>query len=272
MLSCFRGRCGKSPSPKRTPPNLPSNMIARIGQLAEPRTRRSMSRATSRVLQSSRGGPIGLASGRVGRSIVSVNRPPVVNRSRATSKTPRIRKGSTNPVDTIAPQAYKNNQWKYYSKVAHQVVLFLDSKKGEPFVFNKHGRRVMVTPEFLARHEIVPQWRNFTLRNRRPNFHTWSAYQKRLETSRRLKKSTLNGAMQNINARVNRYIAGNRHALDDVPLSRLIFWANITNWMRGNGAPYVRNPGSPWRRYGSNVRLTKNMVLENINLMASLRN
>lgn len=272
MLSrCFGGGCKKSPSP--SPPNLPANIIRKIAQLATPRTVRSMARGTGHVLQGSRTGPIGLASGRVGRSIVSVPRPPVVNRTRATAKTPRITRGSTNPVDTVVPQAYKNNQWKYYSKVRRHLVLFLNTPKGVPFTFNKQGRRVNVTPNFLTRHNISENWRRLSLRERRKNFHTWTAYQKRLMTFRRLPKSTINRVLEDIDHKVQHYLKGDRHALDDVPLSRLIYWANLTNWMQANGTPYVRNMHTKkWHRYGSNQPLSKNMITNNIELMNSMRN
>jgi hypothetical protein len=271
MLSrCFGRGCRKSPSPNL--PNLPANIIRRIAQSASPRTVRSMARATGRVLQGSRTAPIGLAAGRVGRSIVSVPRPPVVNRSRATAKTPRITRGSANPVDEVAPQAYKNNHWKYYSKVSRYVVLFLNTPKGVPFTFNKQGRRVNVTPNFLTRHGVVQNWRRLSLRERRKNFHTWGAYQKRLETFRRIPRSTLNRALQDIDNKVQHYIEGDIHALDNVPLSRLIYWANLTNWMQANGTPYVRNMHTKkWHRYGSNQPLNKYMIMNNIELMNSMR-
>lgn len=270
MLSCFRGRCKKSPSP--SPPNLPANIIRKIAQSASPRTVRSMARGTGRVLHGSRTGPIGIASGRVGRSIVSVPRPPVVNRSRATAKTPRITRG-TDSIDTVVPQAYKNNQWKYYSKVAQHLVIFLNTPKGVPFTFNKQGRRVNVTPNVLTRHGLIQNWTRFSLRERRKNFHTWTAYQKRLMTFRRLPKSTINKVIADIDDKVQHYLKGDRHALDDVPLSRLIYWANLTNWMQVNGTPYVRNMHTKkWHRYGSGYPLNKNMITNNIELMNSMRN
>jgi hypothetical protein len=272
MLSrCFGRGCRKSPSP--SPPNLPANIIRKIAQSASPRTVRSMARATGHVLQGSRTSPIGLAAGRVGRSIVSVPRRPVVNRSRATAKTPRITRGSANPVDTVVPQAYKNNHWKYYSKVARHLVIFLNTPKGDPFTFNKQGRRVNVTPNLLTRHGVTQNWRRVvSLRERRKNFHTWGAYQKRLEAFRRLPKSTLNRALEDIDNKVRRYVQGDIHALDDVPLSRLIYWANMTTWMQANGTPYVRNMHTKkWHRYGSNEPLNKYMIMNNIELMNSMR-
>lgn len=79
------------------------------------------------------------------------------------------------------------------------------------------------------------------------------------------KKSKAPQVFAAIDEKVQQFVNGDRHALDDVPYSRLIAWANMTNWMAANGPPYVRNMhGQVWRRYGSGQNLTKNMILNNI--------
>jgi hypothetical protein len=196
----------------------------------------------------------------------------VVNRSRATAKTPKIGTG-VDFIDRAAPQAYKNNRWQYYSYIKRNVVLFLNTPKGAPYTFNKQGQRVNVSPAFLARHELPDNWRRMSLKLRRKNYHTWDAYQKRLMRFRGLKGSTLPNVLTGINAKVQRFVNGDRHALDDVPFSRLIMWANVTNWMGSNGTPYVRNmQNQVWRRYGSGENLNKNMILNNIKFMHSMVN
>jgi len=246
-------------------------MLRQIAKAASPKTLRALSRATTPYTR--RTMPVGLAVTRVGAPVVSVVRPAVVNRSRAVAKTPKITRGSVNSIDRIVPQAYKNNRWQYYAPVRRHVVIFLNTPKGVPYTFSKQGQRVNVTNAFLAKHELPENWRRLSLRQRRRNFHTWDAYQKRLMKFRGLKGSTFPNVIADINAKVQRYVKGDRHALDDVPFSRLIVWANMTNWMASNGTPYVRNMHNKvWRRYGSGQNLTKNMILNNITLMNSMKN
>ena len=271
MFACFGRKCKKSPSPSPKKPNLPANMLRHIARTASPRTLRALSRATTPYTR--RTMPVGLQVTKVGAPAVSVVRPPVVNRSRATAKTPKITTGSSDAIDRAAPQAYKNNRWQYYSHLKKNVVLFLNTPKGAPYTFNKQGQRVNVSPAFLARHELPDNWRRMSLKLRRKNFHTWDAYQKRLMRFSGLKGSTLPNVLAGINAKVQRFVSGDRHALDNVPYSRLIMWANVTNWMRANGTPYVRNTQNQvWRRYGSGENLTKNMIMNNIELMHSMVN
>ena len=259
MFACFRGKCKKSPSPS---PNLPANMLRYIARTASPQTRRAMSRATTPYTR--RTMPIGLQVTKVGAPIVPRNRPPVVNRSRAVAKTPKITRGSSNSIDRIVPQAYKNNRWQYYSHIKRHVVLFLNTPKGAAYTFNKQGQRVNVTPAFLTKHELPDNWRRVSLKQRRKNYHTWDAYQKRLSGS---KESTLPRVLADIDAKVQRFVHGDRHALDNVPFTRLIMWANMNRRMSANGSPYIRNVHNKiWRRYGSGQNLTKNMILNNINL------
>jgi hypothetical protein len=264
MFACFgRGKCKKSPSPVK--PNLPANMLRYIARTASPQTRRAMSRATTPYTR--RTLPIGLQVTKVGPPIVPRNRPPVVNRSRAVAKTPKITRGSSNSIDRIVPQAYKNNRWQYYSSVRRHIVLFLNTPKGAAYTFNKQGQRVNVTNAFLAKHGLADNWRRVSLKQRRKNYHTWDAYQKRLMKFRGGKGSILPRLLADIDAKVQRFIHGDRHALDDVPYSRLVLWANLNRRMSSNGTPYVKNASTgKWRRYGSGQDLTKNMILNNINL------
>lgn len=258
MFKCFGRDCKKSPSPSPKKPNLPANMLRHIAQSASPRTRRAMSRATTPYTR--RTMPLGLQVTKVGAPTVSVVRPPVVNRSRATAKTPKITRGSVVEIDRTIPQAYKNNTWKYYYRPMQHLFLFLNTPKGVPYTFNKHGKRINAqVPDHIG------DWRGH-LRLRR-KIHTWDAYQKRLMNFRGLKGSTLPRVLASIDAKVQRFIHGDRHALDDVPYSQLILWANMNRRMSSNGRPYVKNASNgKWYRYGSGQPLTKNMILNNINL------
>jgi len=301
MFECFRrGRCNTSPvktspvktSPVKTSPvnpNLPENILHYIAGVANTRTRRALSRATTATAYTRRTLPIGRQVTKVGAPVVSVVRPPVVNRSRSTAKTPKI-SGTNDPIDRIVPQAYKNNRWKYYSYISKNVVVFFNAPTrpqtedrrrvrlnwGTMYTFNKHGQRVNVTPEFLAKHKLRENLghRNLKLKFRRKNFHTWDAYQKRLMRFRGGKGSTLPRVMAGIDAKVQRFLHGDDHALDDVSYSQLIMWANMTNWMETKGGPpYWKNArNGKWYRYGSSYEsLTKNMILNNINFMHSLK-
>lgn len=267
MLSCFGRGCKKSPTPSPSPtrPNLPNEMIRTIAGFANARTVRSMSRATGRVPQTRRQMPIGLASGRVGTPIVTVRRPPVIVRSRATAKTPRITRvvrGYVNTIDKTAPQAYKNNQWKYYAKLHRNSIVFMNTRNGVPFLIDKQGRRKNVNQAYFTRLGVRPNWRNLFVAKRRKE-HTWDAYQKRLQIFRNLPKGGLDRAMNNIDEKVDRYVQGNRTALQNVPFSRLVFWSSITPWMTSNGPPYVKRKGY-WTRINSNHVIDKWNVLNNI--------
>jgi hypothetical protein len=266
MFACFRrGRCNPSPRPSPNRPNLPANMLRYIAQTASPKTRRALSRATT-TPYTRRTMPIGLQVTKVGAPIVSIVRPPMVNRSRTTAKTPKIKTG-TDPIDRVVPQAYKNNRWQYYSYVSRHVVLFLNTPKGGLYTFNKHGHRVNVSPAFLAKHRLRDNLgpAHLKLRLRRKNFHTWDAYQKRIMNFRGLKGSTLPRVLAGINTKVQRFVNGDRHALDDVPYSQLVMWANLTNWMSTNGSPYVKNSrNGKWHNHASGEPLTKNMIMKNI--------
>ena len=283
MFACFGRKCKKSPSPSPNKPNIPANMLRQIARTASPKTLRALSRATTPYTR--RTMPIGLQVTKVGAPVVSVVRPPVVNRSRSTAKTPKI-SGTNDPIDRIVPQAYKNNRWKYYSYVSKNFVAFFNAPTrpqtegrrrarlnwGTMYTFNKHGQRVNVTPEFLKKHKLRESLghRDLKLKFRRKNFHTWDAYQKRLM----VKGSTLPHVMAGINAKVQHFIHGDDHALDDVSYSQLIMWANMTNWMETKGGPpYGKNKSNgKWYRYGSFYEpLTKNMILNNINFMHSLK-
>ena len=254
MFACFgRGRRKKSPSPSPNKPNLPANMLCQIAQKSSPKTTRALSRATTPYTR--RTMPIGLAVTKVGAPVVSVVRPPAVNRSRATAKTPKI-SGTNDPIDRVAPQAYKNNRWQYYSYLSKNMVLFLNTPKGVPYTFNKQGHRVNVA---------VANWNRTRLRLRRKNFHTWDAYQKRLMRFRRLQGSTLPRVLADIDVKVHRFVNGDRRALDDVPYSRLVMWANLNNRMNSNGPPYFKKASNgKWHKYSSGETLTKNMILKNI--------
>lgn len=240
-------------------------MMRAIAQQSNQPTRRALSQAldpyTRRTL------PIGLAVTKTALP-VSVVRPPVVNRSRATAKTPRLNFASTNFIDVSMPQAYKNNRWQYYVPINRRFTIFLNTPKGNPYTFTKNGRRVDVTPAMLARKEVRANWRQ-TLRHRRPTYHTWTEYQKRLTKLSQRKPSRFPQIMANIDAKVQRYVQGNKQALNNVPFTLLVEWAQRNSRMASNGTPYVFNKQRKhWHRYGANSTnpLNKWNILENINL------
>lgn len=67
----------------------------------------------------------------------------------------------------------------------------------------------------------------------------------------------------NIKNNIRKYIAGNKNALKKWPLNNLV----RVNWNRmGGNLPFYQNNNGRWRRVNGNTLLTKELVLENINL------
>ena len=260
--ACRRGTASAcsspSPSPKRKSPSpqaarnvLPKEMWQAIAQTLNASSRASLARALP--------------------GIVPKNRR-VVNRSRAVSATPKI-STSRDYIDRFAPQAYKNNNWRYYfGWPILKLVVFLNTPKGEPFIFNKEGKRVNLQQKHFTTPGggIPANWRQ-KLKLRRKNFHKWEEYQKRITASRRFRRRTninFNRVYVDIGNKVARYARGDRHALDGVTFAQLVIWANAYNSpMAANGSPYVQNRATRlWRRVSQNVPLTRSNILNNIRL------
>jgi hypothetical protein len=241
-----------------------NNVIRRISELSLPRTQRSIAHATTRNFYTRSTLPIGLAVTRVGAP-TAPKQTPVVSRSRATAKTPNLRY-SADIIDRYAPQAYKNNTWKYYVSPSWNRVIFFNTKNGVPFTFKKNGQRTNVSEGYFARVGMGLDALRRSARQRKRYFHTFDAYQKRLNQHVRTVRGTRARAnmMVRIGTHVLQYIGGNNSALNDIPFSQLVYWANRTPWMMaGHGRPYVKH-GEKWFRYGSNVQITKNNILRNI--------
>ena len=244
--------------------NIPPDLLRSIASLGSPETRRSMARATAIPRRQT---PIGLAVTRVGSSTVSPNRH-VVNRSRATAKTPTL-KYSRDTIDSVNPAAYKNNTWKYYMYLTRDQIAFANTRNSQPFLIDrKTGARKPLPAARLG----VTNGPLQGMHPRRESFHTWNAYQKRLMRDQKYKagKSGYNMVVLNVNKKVQQYLNGNNSALNTIPTTRLIIWARTRNWMNANGELYVKLRGK-WHRYGGG-EVTKNNVKNNIRRMASLRN
>ena len=258
----------KTPTPTPAPvakPNLPANMLRAIAQQASPSTRRAMMRATTTIPR--RQMPIGLAVTKVGLPVIPKNRPPVVNRSRATAKTPAL-KYSSDAIDRINPVAYKNNTWKYYVYLTKYHIAFANTRNGQPFEINKKTGARKPIPARLGFVQGPLQG----MKPRKPGFHTWNAYQKRAMRNTKLRsgKAGHNDAYLDVNRKVRTFLNGNQSALNNVPYSRLIWWAQSKNWMSANGRPYVKR-GGKWYRYGGGHVVSKNNVINDIELMNSMR-
>lgn len=293
MFKCFKGKCSPSrdlsrltyaeriggyenkPNPSKKSNNTKStnlslNELRAIAEFLSPRHRRALSKATNIYTHSTL--PIGLRVTKVGAPPIQVIRPPAFNRSRAVSATPKILT-SRDYIDRFAPQAYKNNNWQYYfSWPILKLVVFLNTPKGEPFIFNKEGKRVNLQQKLFTTPGggIPANWRQ-KLRLRRKNFHKWEEYQKRITASHRFRRRrniNFNRVYADIGNKVARYARGDRHALDGVTFAQLVIWANAYNSpMAANGSPYVQNRATRlWRRVSQNVPLTRSNILNNIRL------
>ena len=246
-------------------PNLQANMLRAIAQQASPSTRRSMMHATTTIPR--RQMPIGLAVTKVGLPMIPKNRPPVLNRSRATAKTPAL-KYSSDVIDQINPVAYKNNTWKYYLYLTTGHIAFANTRNGQPFEINKKTGARKPIPARLGFGQGPLQG----MKPRNPVFHTWNAYQKRAMRNAKLRsgKAGRTDAYLDVNQKVRTFLNGNQSALNNVPYSRLIWWAQLKNWMTVNGRPYVKREGKWYRYSGGNV-VSKNNVIHDIELFNSLR-
>lgn len=253
----------KTPTPPTPIPNLPVNMLREIAAKS-PSTRRAMVRATTIPRRQM---PIGLAVTKVGPPLIPKNRPPVINRSRAVAKSVPL-KYSSDPIDRVNPMAYKNNAWKFYIHLRRNHIAFANNRNGQPFEIDKKtgGRKPIPARLGFGAGPLRG------MQARKPGFHTWNAYQKRAMRDRRLRSGEAGHmtAYLEVNRKVRQYLNGNMSALNNVPYSRLIWWAQSKNWMNANGRPYVKLRGK-WHRYGGNV-VTKNNVINDIILMNSMRN
>ena len=235
-------------------------MLREVGKKLNARSYAMLSRAMTPYTRKTL--PIGLAVTKVGPNAVPRARTHV-NRSRSVAKTPRISSGDT--VDSTNPAAYKNNNWRYYLVWDARTLLFTNSRNGQLFLIDSHGRRKPLP----ARIQITanPPYQN-DLIARKPRFHTWEAYQKRALRQPRLNRGSVarNRKYRYIGSRINNMIEY-RGTLNNVSLPNLIWWAGLNPQMSiAYGLkPYVKH-GGIWYRRNKNptVRLTKNNVIHNI--------
>lgn len=259
--------------------NLPANMIREIASRTSPKTRRAMARATTIPRRQT---PIGLAVTKVGLPVIPKIRPSPMNRSRAVAKTPIVRY-SSDPIDGANPAAYKNNTWKYYLYLTKHHIVFanavqvpgrggrLRTRAGQPYLINtRTGARTPLPARLQNRFDN----RLGEMKVRRPTYHTWNAYQKRLMRDSKLRAGQpgYDAMIMNVDKKVQRFLNGTKHALNNVPFSRLILWSRTKNWINSNGVPYVKQKNGKWYPYGSNIPLTKNRLMNNIKFFHSLRN
>jgi hypothetical protein len=241
-----------------------NNIIRRISEMSLARNRRAISRATTFKPYTRKTLPIGLAVTQVGAPVAQIPRRSI-SRTRATAKTPKITYTGTDFVDRYAPQAYKNNTWKYYTAPTRNKVIFFNSKNGMPYTFTKEGRRVNVPMRYFERTGMNLESLRRNAKQRKTKYHTFDAYQKRLNKSIRTVRGQAkeNAVYTDIDFKVRRYLGGNASALNNVPFSRLVWWANWAAWM---GTPYVKYAGT-WRRYSNMIPITRQNILNNIRHM-----
>jgi hypothetical protein len=109
-----------------------------------------------------------------------------------------------NPLNRV-PEAFKNNEWKYYLYVLKNppIFFFANSTKGPLFTFNRTGRRVPVT-----RNNYTKPMRNLGIQmsnNRIPNF--LGGTMRNLETFKRrpTKRGTAETHRRRINAMLSKH-------------------------------------------------------------------
>lgn len=258
-MSCLSCARKKSPSPSRSPPkiNLSANMLRAIAAQATPAVRQALRTATTIPRRQM---PIGLAVTKVGLPVIPRNRPPPVNRSRATAKPARLTRFMIG-INKVVPIAYKNKNWRFYTQLNGGQFIFFNTRNGVPFMFHKKtGARIPLRGRvaWALNNQGIPK------EPRHPR-NTWNEYMKRVT---RVKEHVIKGQPQRnrkyaaINAAVENYVNGNYHALNAYTVPNLAWWAQRANWMQMNGAPYVKR-GGQWQRYGG-ARVTKNMITTNI--------
>jgi hypothetical protein len=251
-----------------TSPYIPANLYRQIATHANNGTHRAMRTASKlpKKMYEGLASLFAMEKVKAARS-VPASRAPVVNRSRATSNTPKIQYMYNNFVDRYAPQAYKNNSWKYYISPTRNKVIFFTTRNGTPYTFTKEGRRVNVPMSYFERTSMNLNTLRRNAKQRRTTYHTYEAYQKRLNKNIRTVRGTTsrNDAWMNIATKVRRYLEGNTNALNDVTFAQLIWWANRS----GTVVPYVKYAGK-WRRYGSPNALTRQNIINNIRIAWNL--
>jgi hypothetical protein len=247
--------------------NLPYDILREIAS-KDPQVRKEMSRAISSYKRTTM--PIGLAVTKVGSKIISPNRR-VINRStmKKQKKEP-FASVLRRPVNAGVPAALKNKNWKFYTSARMwpsnvPTVVFYNSKNGQGFMINKKtGARKPTQGRF-----------NF-IQNRpkesRKSTDTYQAYLKRANKAKRIfegqesrtKKKNL------INANVKVFLnTGNKSVLNKWTFSDLLWWSRHTSWANGH---YVKLPGLKWTHPDSGRNVTRNSLLEDIQILNSMRN
>ena len=264
LFSCKKK--SPSPSPKRTasPRNasyvLPLNMWRKTGNKASPKERASLARVfgvpKKRTLPLLKIHPV----------ISRLHR--VINRSRATAKpvkVPQVGLSKLTLLNKINPSAYKNLNWKYYIPYNLHHAYFSNSTNGPLFMINSRGARKNVSARLAIPANIQRKVRKYS--------NTWNNYLKRAESGKRYAAgaSKRTNKYLNINKQVDSFLWGaNRHALNNISIPDLMYWASKSNMMSTNGQPYHKR-GGKWYPYGSNTPVNKAGILKNIKMYRNIQ-
>jgi hypothetical protein len=236
----------KTPSPVGARNVIPGNVWKKIARNLDPQTRASLARTLP--------------------GIISRNRRVIV-RSRATAKPVKVGAEGLfklTPLNRTNPVAYKNTQWKYYIPYNKYHAYFSNTVNGPLFMINtKTGARKPV-PERLAIFANTP-------RTARKTQNNWNSYLKRAEAGRRYAAGAnkRDNKFFNLNRKVSMYL-NKKGSLNNVKLPDLVFWAQQSNMMSGNGRPYQKR-GGLWYHYGGGTPVTKRNIIENIRLAHNAR-
>jgi len=209
--------------------------------------------------------PVGLAVTKVGPPKIPIQRPPVINRSMSSAKTPRVT-NSNEDIDRRIPAAYKNPNWKYYIYLDKEHVLFKNTPNGEPYTINKKTgmRRTTDIARVLGRWNIEPQ--GLRWKARKTPKHTWQEYLKRLERSLRTHRGAWKryDKKHQMNNNVKKYKEGNTSALNKWTLPNLVWWGKT----EGHPFKYFKSYGK-YYRHGQVDPITRKNILNNLHLFNS---
>ena len=142
---------------------------------------------------------------------------------------------SINIIDRIGPHVYKDPNWKYAKH--NRGIVYLSINGRQWYTLNKiSGQKTSVSRLPVYIQNNVPLRRNVK--------NTWNQYLKRLNRYVRTKKGEKirNKLLNNINVNVERYLQGNKTALNQRSYKNLLFYAQST-WGRH---AFNKVPGVGW--------------------------
>ncbi len=166
-----------------------------------------------------------------------------------------------------------NAGWRYvlmqFSK--RKPVYFYNRANGPAFVIDPASGSRRQVNQNAATKNIRSRVTVSKLKPRSSKTNTWNAYMQRATRAQKIVrgKPRVQAKRAEINAAVQNYLNGNKQALNKYNAPTLAWWASGTNWMIGNGTPYIKRAGV-WQRHGGGP-VNKTMILNNIKTINNTR-